>query len=383
MAKAKAKPKEKVGKIPGWENLERETLSRMEKSGWEEKIKLKTVDLMLFTRQFATLIDAGVPLDQSLKILGKATTNQSLMLLTYQLNRLVEGGTSLSDAMAKFSRIFSEMYVNMMKVAEVTGDLPGVLLELATNMEGAVRIKTKVRSAMTYPLISLTMVLSIATFLVIAIVPKFEKMFEMVKGTLPLPTRILIAVSAFLRGNTLASIVIIVVVIFVFRKVLRTEKGGYIFDTIKIKIPVFGNVILQSVIASFSRTLGTLLRCGVPILKSLDIVKKTSGNKVLEKAIVEVIDSVRGGGTLAEVFETKPIMPLMVTRMIDIGERTGQLEALLEKVSKFYEERVNAAIEALTSMIEPLLVATLGIVVGGIMMAIFMPIIKISASMGH
>lgn len=376
------KKRKKVTEIAGWEQILPETIVVMSKEGWEGKMKLKMVDLMVFTRQFATLIDAGVPLDQALQILGKATKNQYLMLVTYQISKAVSGGTSLSDAMVKFKRIFSEMYVNMMKVAEVTGDLPGVLLELASNMEGAVRIKTKVRSAMTYPLISLVMVLTIASGLVIFVVPKFEKMFELIKGTLPLPTRVLVAISSFIRTNSLLTIIIIGVVIFAFKKAVGTEKGGYILDTVKIKAPVFGAIILQSVIASFARTLGTLLRCGVPILKSLEIVKKATGNKVLEKSIVEVMDSVRGGGTLAEVFEKQSVMPLMVTRMIDIGERTGQLESLLEKVCKFYEERVSAAIDGLTALIEPLLVAVLGIVVGGIMMAIFMPIIKIAGSVG-
>ncbi len=375
--------KQKVSQIPGWEQIHPESLAIMKKEGWEGKTKIKMVDLMVFTRQFATLIDAGVPLDQALQILGKATKSQSLMLVTYAINRAVAGGTALSDAMPKFKRIFSEMYVNMMKVAEVTGDLPGVLLELATHMEGAVKIKAKVRSAMTYPIISLVMVLSIASGLVIFVVPKFEKMFVLIKGTLPLPTRVLIFVSNFVRSNMLVTIIIVVAVIVVFKKAVATEKGGYIFDAVKLKIPVFGNVILQSVIATFTRTLGTLLRCGVPILKSLEIVKKSTGNKVIEKAVVEVMASVRRGGTLAEVFEQQAVIPIMVTRMIDIGERTGQLEGLLEKVCKFYEERVDTAIEGLTSMIEPFLVATLGIVVGGIMMAIFFPIIKIAGSVGH
>ncbi len=384
MAKKEKKKKEKKEKaaIPGWEKLAPESLSMMKKDGWEGKIRLKMTELMIFTRQFATLIDAGVPLDQSLKILGKATKNQMLMLMTYELNRLVEGGTALSDALPKFKVVFSEMYVNMMKVAEVTGDLPGVLLELASEMEGSVRMRTKIKSAMTYPMISMVMVLTIASGLVIFVVPKFEHMFILVKGTLPLPTRILVMVSNFIRGNALASVGIIVGLIIAFKWFAKTDRGKYILDMLRIKAPVFGRVVHEGVIASFSRTLGTLLRCGVPILKSLEIVKKTVGNKLLENAIDEVMVSVRGGGTLAEVFEGQPIMPLMVTRMIDIGERTGQLEALLEKVCNFYDERVNAAIEGLTSLIEPLLVAMLGTVVGGIMMAIFMPIIKISSSLG-
>ncbi len=370
-------------KIPGWEQIEPESISIMRKPNWKSKIKLKVIDLMIFTRQFATLIDAGVPVDQSLKILGKATKSQMLMLLTFELHRLVGGGGSLSESMSKFKRVFTEMYVNMMTVAEVTGDLPGVLLELASNMEGAVRIKTKIKSAMTYPMISMAMVIVIATGLVIFVVPKFEAMFVMVKGTLPLPTRVLIALSNAIRNHSLAVILVLGAVIFIFRKLVRTNRGRYLMDIFKIKAPVMGHIVLEAVIANFSRTLGTLLRCGVPILKSLEIVRKTVGNRVMEIAIEKVMDTVRGGGTLAEVFEKQPVIPLMVTRMIDIGERTGQLESLLEKVCNFYEERVEAAIEGMTALIEPLLVAVLGIVVGGIMMAIFMPIIKIASSVGN
>lgn len=370
-------------KIPGWEQIEPESVSIMKKPDWQSKIKLKTIDLMIFTRQFATLIDAGVPVDQSLNILGKATKSQMLMLLTYELHRLVGGGGSLSESMSRFKRIFTEMYVNMMTVAEVTGDLPGVLLELASNMEGAVRIKTKIKSAMTYPMISMTMVIVIATGLVIFVVPKFEKMFVMVKGTLPLPTRVLVALSSAIRNHSLMTILVLGAVIFIFRKLVRTTRGRYLMDLFKIKAPVMGHVVLEAVIANFSRTLGTLLRCGVPILKSLEIVRKTVGNRIMEIAIEKVMDTVRNGGTLAEVFEKQPVIPLMVTRMIDIGERTGQLESLLEKVCNFYEERVEAAIEGMTALIEPLLVAVLGIVVGGIMMAIFMPIIKIASSVGN
>lgn len=371
------------GQISGWENIKPETLAFMRKKGWEAKTKLKKTDLMIFTRQFATLVDAGVPIDQALSILGKATKNQQQIIMTYELHRIVMGGTTLSEAMEKFKLIFSEMYASMMKVAEVTGDLPGVLLELATSMEAAEEIRTKVKSAMTYPMISLTMVLAIATGLVVFIVPRFEAMFELIEGSLPLPTAVLLSISHAIRQNGLAVFFGTGAFIYTVKRLARTERGRYLVDTVKFKAPVFGAIVQQSVLANFCRTFGTLLRCGVPILKSLEIVKKTVNNKLMEIAIDEVAVSVRSGGTLAEVFEKQEIVPLMVTRMIDIGERTGQIESLLEKVTSFYEDRVKAAIDGMTSLIEPMLVALLGTVVGGIMMAIFMPIIQIAGSVGR
>ena len=366
----------------GFEGLAPETLKIIEKKGWERRIKIKSLDLMIFTRQFATMVDAGVPLDQAMESLSEATKNQSLKLLVLEVSRRVKGGSTLSDAMGKFTRVFSEMYVSMLTVAEVTGDLPGIMLTLADYMEGAIRIRTKVKSAMTYPVMSFAMVFSIAAGLVLVVVPKFEKLFTTMNATLPLPTQLLLAVSHFLLDNTLIAVLSFVVLSIVYWRVAKTEQGSYAIDLVKMKIPVFGMLIKLMVISRFAHTLGTLLRCGVPILKSLEIVQKSVGSKVMERPIAKSMDTVRGGGRVTEVFEKEPMMPIMVVKMMDIGEKTGQLESLLEKVAKFYDERVTATIEGLTAMIEPLLIGVMGVMVGGIVFAIFLPIIKLTQTVG-
>ena len=235
---------------------------------------------------------------------------------------------------------------------------------------------------MTYPIISLVMVMSIASGLVLFIVPKFREMFAMLKDTLPLPTRIVLGISDFVRGNIIVTILIGVGIYVGYGQIMKTKKGRYVFDMLRMKFPTFGELCKQIVIARFARTLGTLLRCGVPILKSLEIVQKSCGSPVLERAVGNCMGAVRGGGRLADTLQEEPIMPTMVIRMIDIGERTGQLEGLLEKVAKFYDERVNTAIESLTSLIEPMMIGVMGTVVGSIVFAIFLPIIKLTGTMG-
>ncbi|MCD5397528.1 type II secretion system F family protein [candidate division NPL-UPA2 bacterium] len=379
-----AKKSKEVKSIPKeFQKLSPETLALISKKGWEKRLKIKSAELMIFTRQFATMIDAGVPLDQALHVLSDATRNEKLKLLCLESQRCVKGGKTLSEAMGKFTRVFTEMYINMLLVAEITGDLPGILLELAEHMESDIRMKSKIKGAMTYPIMSFSMVLSIAGGLVIFIVPRFEHIFEMLGGELPLPTRIVVAISAFIRGNTLETFLIIAAICFIYSRVKKTKKGRLILDIIKIKFPVIGGLVRQILVGRFSKGLGTLLRCGVPILKSLEIVKKNAGNCLLESAIGESMVAVRGGSPLSSAFKKNSFMPIMVTKMIDIGEKTGQLDSLLEKVAKFYDERVNAALDGLTALIEPMLIGVMGVVVGGIVFAIFLPIIQIAALAGR
>jgi type IV pilus assembly protein PilC len=249
-------------------------------------------------------------------------------------------------------------------------------------MESAARVKQKVKSAMTYPVLATVMITVVAAVLLLVVVPKFAKMFDMVKGELPLPTKIVLGISNFVRGNIFATLAIIGALFASFIIFKKTKQGAFYIDLMKLRVPVFGKLFTMVAIAKFSRTLGTLLSSGVPILDALDIVERAAGNRVISDAVHESIGGVSGGSSLAEVFESRQVFPPMLIKMISVGEQTGQLDSLLNKIADFYDERVTAAVEGLTSMIEPLLIGFLGVVVGGIVVAIFFPMIKLTQSIG-
>ncbi len=346
------------------------------------KVKIKAEELMIFTRQLATMVDAGLPIDHALDTLAEQAKSDAFKIVLYSILSEIRGGNRISEAFKKYTRIFPDIYVSMVRAAEASGQLATILNQLAGYMESAARIKQKVKAAMTYPVIATCMIGAVAGILILVVVPQFAKMFDMVKGDLPLPTVIVLALSNFMRGHFFLFVLICGSVVVGFVMTIRTKQGSFYFDLFKLKVPVFGKLFSQVAVAKFARTLSTLLSSGVPILDALEIVERSAGNAVIAEAVHESIARVSSGSGLAEVFETKPVFPAMLIKMISVGEKTGQVDTLLEKIADFYDERVGAAIEGLTSMIEPLLIGVLGVVVGGIVVAIFFPMIKITQSMG-
>jgi type IV pilus assembly protein PilC len=340
--------------------------------------KVKDKDIVIFTRQFATMIDAGLPLVQALDILSSQVENKTLGETLSQVKVDVESGATYADALKKHPRIFSELYVNMVAAGEAGGILDTILNRLATYIEKAMRLKKKVKGAMVYPAVVTAIAVLVIAVIMIFVVPTFSKMFAQLGGTLPLPTRIVVNMSSFIAGVggllVAGAIVAFIVFLVQFRK---TEKGKYITDKILLKLPIFGMLLNKVAVAKFTRTLGTLISSGVPILDGLDITAKTSGNKVIEYAIAEVRKGVVGGKTLAEPITKAKVFPPMVTHMIAVGESTGALDAMLAKIADFYDDEVESAVSTLTAMMEPLLMVFLGGAVGYIVIAMYLPIFKL------
>ena len=340
--------------------------------------KAKDKDIVIFTRQFATMIDAGLPLVQALEILSKQTENKALAKVIGEVKIDVEGGSTFADALKKHPRMFSELYANMVAAGEAGGILDTILNRLAQYIEKAMKLKKKVKGAMIYPSVIISVAILVIAVIMVFVVPTFAKMFASLGGVLPLPTRIIVAMSDFLAGIggliVLASIIGIVVFIVQFK---RTEKGKTIIDAIMLKFPIIGVLILKVAIAKFTRTLGTLVSSGVPILDSLEITAKTAGNKIIEKAVYEVRKGVSEGKTLADPLEKAKVFPPMVTQMISVGESTGAVDNMLNKIADFYDDEVDNAVANLTSMLEPLIMVFLGGTVGFIVVAMYLPIFKL------
>ena len=349
---------------------------KVSKIGFGGKVKDK--DIVVFTRQFATMIDAGLPLVQALEILSTQVENKSFGKVLAQVKIDVESGSTYADALKKHPRVFSELYGNMVAAGEAGGILDTILNRLAAYIEKAMKLKKKVKGAMVYPAVVSSIAVMVIAVIMIFVVPTFSKMFTSLGGTLPLPTRIVINLSNFIAGIggllVAGAIVAIVVFIVQFR---RTEKGQHITDKILLRLPIFGMLINKVAVAKFTRTLGTLVSSGVPILDGLEITAKTSGNKVVEYAIMEVRKAVMGGKTLAEPITKAKVFPPMVTHMIAVGESTGALDAMLGKIADFYDDEVDASVSNLTAMMEPMLMVFLGGAVGFIVVAMYLPIFKL------
>jgi type IV pilus assembly protein PilC len=339
---------------------------------------VKVDDLVILSRQLATMIDAGIPLVQSLGILGEQIENKILKNVILSMRQDIEAGVSFSDALAKHPAIFSDIFINMARAGEASGMLNEILDRLATYFEKTAALARKIKSGLVYPAVVVSMAILITAVLLLKVVPTFKGIFEILGGTLPLPTRILIGVSDLFRHYFLILLIVLVVLSFLFKKYVSTEKGRYNFDALRLRLPVLGMLFRKVAVAKFSRTFSTLIKSGVSILNALDIVRKTAGNKVLEKAISESRIAVRDGEPLSQPLLKSGVFPPMVCRMIGVGEQTGQLEKMLSKIADFYEEQVDAAVTGLTSMIEPLVISFLGLVIGGIVIALFLPIFKIS-----
>jgi type IV pilus assembly protein PilC len=351
------------------------------RGGIKTNRRVKTAELLVFTRQLSTIVSAGLPLLQGLDILAEQTEDPNFSAVIDAVASEVESGETFSDALRKYPKAFPDLYVSMVRAGEAGGDLDGVLLQLADYLEATEDLKRRIRSAMTYPVVAFSMIILIAAGLIIWVVPQFAEIFTMLGGQLPAPTRALIWLSDSLR-TWLAWVVIIgatVGIIAFLRMYGATPAGRYNLDALKLRLPVFGDLMRKVSISRFTRTLSTLTRSGVPILQALEIVERTAGNEVFAKAIRESSDSVRNGETLAEPLVRSAVFPAMVTRMIAVGEKTGALEGMLLKISDFYDSEVRAKVDALTSLIEPILIGLMGTVVGGIVIALFLPILQLSS----
>ncbi|MCW8130724.1 MAG: type II secretion system F family protein [Planctomycetota bacterium] len=336
--------------------------------------------LAIFTRQFSTMIGAGIPVLECLDILEEQAEDPGFKTVCQTIIEDVRSGSDLSQAMGKHP-VFDRIYVNMIKAGEASGQLDTILKRLAEYMEATEQLKREIKGAMTYPVVSLVMILGITIFLLVFIIPKFQGIFEALRVDLPLPTIIVLGISSLITTYYLHTLMIIAGIVMLIKWWKSTDSGGYTWDRLMLKMPVFGELMQKIALSRFSKTFATLLRSGVPILGALEIVSATAGNRVVEEAVNNARESIRQGENLAKPLADSPVFPPMVVRMIAIGEKSGALEQLLEKISEFYDQQVEAMVESLTSLIEPLMIGVMGLIVGGIVLSVFLPIFKIQEAL--
>ena len=343
--------------------------------GFSDRVKIK--DVAVFARQFATMINAGLSLLRSLYILAEQTESKPLAAIANQVRIDVEKGSSLSAALAKHPKAFNRLFVSMVRAGEIGGVLDSVLMRLADTIEKQVELRRKVKSAMTYPAVVAVLVLLILTAMLLFIIPMFEGLYKELGGSLPLPTTMLIKISKIARQLWYIIVIAEVAGVFFFRRWINSEQGRAKWDAIKLKFPIFGPLVRKTALARFSRTLSALVRSGVPILESLDIVAETAGNSVVANAVYDTQAAVKRGEPLSKKLEDHPVFPPMVVQMMAVGEETGALDEMLDKIADFYDAEVEATVDALTSLIEPLLIVVMGVCVGGMVIALYLPMFNI------
>jgi type IV pilus assembly protein PilC len=343
--------------------------------GLSGRVKLK--DVAVFSRQFATMINSGLSLIRSLAILAEQTENQELARVIGEVRLDVEKGVSLSAAISKHPKVFSRLYIAMVRSGEIGGVLDAVLMRLADTIEKQVELRRKIRSAMTYPIVALGICVLIASAMLLFIVPQFKAIYADLGGQLPLPTRILISASDLMKSYFPIFFLLVGVGVYFFRRWIKTEKGRMVWDRFKLRMPVFGLLTRKTALARFSRTLAALTRSGVGILEALDIVSETAGNEVVSVALRDTQSAVKRGDTLARPLEQHEVFPPMVTQMISVGEETGALDEMLDKIADFYDSEVTATVDALTSLIEPLMIVVMGGMVGGMVISLYLPMFNI------
>jgi len=345
---------------------------------------VKSSELALFSRQLSTLVSSGVPIVQGLAIIEEQITSANFKNVLAGLKQDIEGGVSIADAMKKYPDVFSELYVSMISAGEVGGILDAILERLATYLESAEALKGKVKSAMTYPIVVAIIAVGATIFLLLGVIPQFANIFKDLGAKLPLPTRILLFVADILKRYFTVIFSVPIILFFVFKQLYKkSESFRYRVDEIKLHIPIFGVLSQKMSIAKFTRTLGTLVKSGVPILQALETVAKTSGNKVIEKAIFDARESIREGEKIAEPLKKNKVFPPMVIQMISVGEETGSLDTMLLKIADFYDREVDDAVKGLTSMIEPLIIVFMGGVIGTIVLAMFLPMFELTSMMSQ
>jgi type IV pilus assembly protein PilC len=341
----------------------------------KKKVKLK--ELAVFSRQFATMVNSGLPILRALAILAEQTSNAELARVLAAVRLDVEQGASLSTAMQKHPKVFPDLYIAMVRSGETGGSLDDVLLRLAALLEGEVKLRGKIKSAMTYPIAVVALVVLIMSAMLLFVVPQFESIYSNLGGDLPLPTRFLLTLSNLFKAYWWIALLGVFVGRFFFKRWKKTAAGREAVDRAKLRAPVFGTLFHKTALSRFASTLAMLLHSGVPILQALDIVSDTVGNKIISKAIVDVQSSVRDGESMAKPLAKHKVFPPMVVQMISVGEETGQVDIMLEKVAQFYDQEVEASVDALTSLIEPLLIAVIGGFVGAAVVALYMPMFNI------
>jgi type IV pilus assembly protein PilC len=344
--------------------------------------KVTTKDLVVFTRQFATMIDAGLALVQCLDILSRQQSNKMFKEVLVSVKERVESGSTFAEALKKHPKIFDELFVNLVAAGEIGGILDTILNRLAAYLEKAHKLKKKVKGAMTYPVTVVGIAVVVIAVILVFVIPAFEKMFADFGGVLPLPTRVVIGISNFIQSWIFAILGGLFLGVFAFKRFYATPKGRALIDAYSLKLPVFGILLRKVAVAKFSRTLGTMISSGVPILDGLDIVAKTAGNKTVENAIMKVRKSISEGKTIAEPLEKTGVFPPMVCQMIAVGEQSGSIDGMLNKIADFYDDEVDDAVSNLTAMMEPMLMLFLGTTVGGLVIAMYLPIFKIAGTVG-
>jgi type IV pilus assembly protein PilC len=342
--------------------------------------KVDTKDLVVFTRQFATMIDSGLPLVQCLEILASQQENKTFKAILYKVKESVESGSTFADALGKHPKAFDELFVNMVAAGEVGGILDTILNRLAAYIEKAMKLKKRVKGAMVYPATIMSIAVIVVGVILVFVIPTFAKMFADFGGVLPAPTRFVIALSNFCKKYIIVMIAAGFGVRFAIAKYYSTPKGRKVIDGLLLKAPIVGPLIRKVAVAKFTRTLGTMISSGVPIMDGLEIVAKTAGNKIVEEAIYKVRQAISEGKTMAEPLSACGVFPPMVVQMISVGEATGAMDTMLNKVADFYDDEVDDAVGALTSMMEPLLMVFLGTAVGGLVVAMYLPIFKLAGT---
>jgi len=344
--------------------------------------KIKEKEVVVFCRIFSTMINAGLPLIQCLDLLSQQEQNKTFSKIIRTVKEDIEGGTSLTNALKKYPDIFDELFVNLIAAGEAGGILDIILNRLSTYMEKAMKLKARVKSAMTYPIAVLVISAAVVALLLIKVIPVFQKMFEGMGGELPGLTKALIQASQFMQSYWWFIAGILFAIYIVFKQFYKTEKGRWTVDSMVLKAPVFGDVLKKVAVAKFSRTLSTMMSSGVPILEGLNIVSKTSGNVIIEDALMKTRQSIAEGRSIAEPLAETGIFPPMVVQMISVGEATGALDSMLSKIADFYDDEVDAAVDAMTALLEPFMMVFLGVVVGGMIIAMYLSIFKLASVVG-
>ena len=345
--------------------------------------KIKAEQLVIFSRQLATMVDSGIPIAPALGVLTDQIEDRSFKQVLQKIGDDIEAGSSLSEALGRHPRAFSDFFVNMVRAGESSGRLDEILDRVANYLEKITTLQRKVQASLFYPAFVSVLAFGITTFLLIVIVPKFKEIFTSLGGKLPVATQCLLSLSEFMGKYLAMEIFGGIALIIAFNVYINTPGGRFWFDRTSLKVPIIGKLLQKVFIARFSRTLATLVKSGVPILSSLEIVAKTAGNKVVERAVLSARSSIKEGENIADPLTQSRVFPTMVTRMIAVGEKTGEMEKMLTKIADFYESEVDAAITALTSLIEPMVISVLGVIIGGIVVALFLPIFQISTLVSH
>ena len=344
--------------------------------------RVKQKDIIIFCRQFSTMIDAGLPIIQCLDILYAQHENKTFKNMLKEIKQNVESGQTFAEALKKYPKQFDDLFINMISAGEAGGILDTILRRLSAYLEKAAKLKAQIKGAMTYPAVTMAIAVIVVAIIMVFVIPVFENMFEGMGGALPVPTQVVVNMSRFVKSNILYIIVAIFLATFVFKRFYKSAKGQVIMDDLVLKFPIFGLLIRKAAVAKFTRTMGTMLASGVAILDALEIVAKTAGNKTIENAVYETRSAIAEGRTMSDPLSESGVFPSMVCQMIAVGESTGALDTMLNKIADFYDEEVDQAVENMTSLIEPLMLVFLGGVIGGLVVSMYLPIFKMAAAIG-